>query len=280
MKFGSRNMSFRPLYKSRRTGKFRIWPILIFGAFFLFYYFSNLDTVPITGRSQLVAITEEQENALGFQSFQKVLSQSDVVTQGPEVDFVMSVARQLIPVVKEADFDWDFKVIRSDQANAFALPGGKVAVYTGILPITKNRDGLAAVLGHEIAHAVARHGAERMAQQKLTQWATMAVSMSVGEMGIGKQRMVLGALGIGSQFGMLLPFSRKHESEADKMGLVYMSRACFNPEEAAPLWVRMGEQSKGGQAEFMSTHPAPETRVEQFKEWMPEALKIRAENCS
>ena len=118
-----------------------------------------------------------------------------------------------------------------------------------------------------------------MAQQKLMQWGTMAVSMSVGEMGMGQQRMVLGALGIGSQFGVLLPFSRKHESEADRMGLIYMSRACFNPQEAPPLWVRMGEQSKGRQAEFMSTHPAPETRVEQFKEWMPEALKIRAEHC-
>ena len=279
MRFGSRNMSFKPLYRSRRTGRFRIWPILIFGGFFLFYYFSNLDTVPITGRSQLVDISEEQESALGLQSFQKVLAQSDVLSSGPEVDFVMSVARQLVPVVKEADFEWDFRVIRSDQANAFALPGGKVAVYTGILPIVKNRDGLAAVLGHEIAHAVARHGAERMAQQKLTQWATMAISMSVGDMDIGKQRMVLGALGIGNQFGILLPFSRKHESEADKMGLVYMSRACFNPEEAPPLWVRMGEQSQGRQSEFMSTHPAPETRVEQFKEWMPEALRIRAEHC-
>ncbi len=277
--------AMQPLYRNRRTGKLRLWPLLLFGAFFAYYYFSHQEVVPITGRSQLVDITKEQEVALGLQSFKQVLSQADVLTSGPEVDLVNSVARRLIPVVKEADFDWDFRVIRSDQANAFALPGGKVAVYTGILPIVQNEDGLAAVLGHEIAHAVARHGAERMTQQKLTQWGTMAVSMSVGEMEPGTQRMVLGALGIGSQFGVLLPFSRKHESEADQMGLIYMSRACFNPKEAPKLWARMGahaEQASGGGGrppEFASTHPAAETRIAQFQEWMPEALAIRAEKC-
>lgn len=270
----------RPLYRNGRSGKFRVWPLVLFACFFAFYYLSNQETVPITGRSQLVDMSREQEVALGLQSFREVLSKSRIVSKGPEVEFVRSVASKLIPVVQEVKFDWDFRVIESFQANAFALPGGKVAVYTGILPIVKNEDGLATVLGHEIAHAVARHGAERMAQQKLGQWASLAVSMSVGEMEPGTRRLVHAAFGLGSQFGVMLPFSRKHESEADKMGLIYLARACFDPREAPKVWERMAGHSSGAQPmEFMSTHPSPSTRIAQFKAWMPEALEIRKQHC-
>ena len=149
-----------------------------------------------------------------------------------------------------------------------------------ILPVAANDDGLAVIMGHEIAHAVARHGAERMAQQRLQQLGEVALSMSTSEMDMEKRRMVMGAFGLGSQFGIMLPFSRKHESEADYMGLIYVARACFNPEEAPKLWERMAEASAGrAPAEFMSTHPNPDTRIEQFNGWMEMARQERAKHC-
>ena len=267
------------MVRSGRTGKLRIWPLVIFALFLAFYYVSNQKEVPLTGRSQLVDMTRKQETALGVQSFKQILSQSEVIHSGDAVSMVNRVAQRLIPVVTEAKLDWEFRVIESEQANAFALPGGKVAVYTGLLPVVANDDGLAVVLGHEMAHAVARHGAERLAQQKLMQYGQMAVAVSVGEMERGTQQMVLGALGVGGKFGVLLPFSRKHESEADYMGLIFLARACFNPEEAPKVWQRMSEQAGRTPLEILSTHPSPSTRIEQFQEWMPEAKEIYRTSC-
>lgn len=264
-----------------RSGRLRLWPIILFGLFLAYYYFSNQETVPITGRKQLVDITREQEAALGYQSYQQVLSQEHVLPNGPIVDQVRNIGQRLAKAAADVDpgFEWEFNVIESTQVNAFALPGGKVAVYTGILDVAKNIDGLSAVMGHEIAHAIARHGAERMAYQKLIQWGTMAVSVAFGDMDYTTQRMVMGALGVGSQYGVLLPFSRNHESEADKMGLIFLARACFDPREAPRLWERMTENSMGHPQEFMSTHPSHETRIRQLNNWMPEALRIREESC-
>ncbi|MEM7401207.1 MAG: M48 family metallopeptidase [Pseudomonadota bacterium] len=267
---------------NRRGGAMRLLPIVLFGLYLAYYYFSNQEEVSMTGRSQLVDISREQEKALGLQSYQQLLSQEKVLRSGQAVDLVRDIGYRLAKVIEEdLDFDWEFNVIDSEQANAFALPGGKVAVYTGILPVVENIDGLSAVMGHEIAHAVARHGAERMAHQKLVQYGSMAAGMALGSMDVGTQRMVMGALGMGAQYGVLLPFSRKHESEADYMGLIYTARACFDPREAPKIWVRMGEHHKGqGQpSEFMSTHPSHETRIKQLNEWMPEALEVRREYC-
>jgi predicted Zn-dependent protease len=271
-----------------RGGGLRWWPILLFVLYMGYYWISNQQEVPITGRSQLVDMSREQELALGLQSYQEILSKEQVLTSGPQVEAVRSIGFRLVeaakivaPDVPWEHFEWEFNLVQSDQANAFCLPGGKVAVYTGILPITANANGLAAVMGHEIAHAIARHGAERMATQRLVQIGSMAASMSVGDMDPGTQRMVLGALGVGAQYGVLLPFSRDHESEADKIGLLLSAHACFDPREAPLLWQRMGAAS-GGQApsEFMSTHPSHETRIRQFEQWMPEALAIYQERCA
>jgi predicted Zn-dependent protease len=264
-----------------RSGRLRLWPVLLFGLYFVYYYFSNQETVPLTGRTQLVDMTRQQEAALGLQSYKKILSQSQVVPNGEVVDLVTRIGKRLVKAAADVDpgFKWNFNVIESDQANAFALPGGKVAVYTGILKVTQNEDGLSAVMGHEIAHALARHGAERMAHQKLVQFGTMAAGLAMGEMDSGTQNLIMGALGVGARYGVLLPFSRDHESEADYMGLTFLARACFDPREAPRLWERMGKNSKGTPMEFMSTHPSHETRIELFKEWMPEALRIREENC-
>jgi predicted Zn-dependent protease len=264
-----------------RSGRFRIWPIVLFGAFFLWYWFSHQEEVPLTGRKQLVDLSREQEAALGLQSYQQILSQSQIVQSGSDVDMVREIGRRLAAVAEDPGFEWEFNVIASDQANAFALPGGKVAVYTGLIPVAQNADGLAVVMGHEIAHAIARHGAERIAHEKLAQLGSLAVGTAISDMDVQTQRMVMGALGVGTQFGVLLPFSRSHESEADYMGLIYAARACFDPREAPKLWERM-EQMSGGQqpAEFMSTHPGHETRIQNLNGWMPEALRVRAESCS
>jgi predicted Zn-dependent protease len=150
-----------------------------------------------------------------------------------------------------------------------------------LFPVAENANGLAVVTGHEIAHAIARHGAERIAYQKLVQIGSMAASVALGDMGYQTQRAVMGALGVGAQYGILLPFSRDHESEADYMGLLFVARACFAPTETAKLWERMGQMSQGNQpSEFMSTHPSHETRIKQFEEWMPEALAIHEQHFS
>jgi predicted Zn-dependent protease len=265
---------------NRRGGAIRLLPIVLFGLYLAYYYFSNQHEVPITGRSQLVDISREQEKALGLQSYQQILSDSKVLRSGQSVDLVREIGNRLSKVLDEdPGFDWEFNVIDSDQANAFALPGGKVAVYTGILPIVQNVDGLSAVMGHEIAHAIARHGAERMAHQKLVQYGSMAAGMALGSMDVSTQRMIMGALGMGAQYGVLLPFSRNHESEADYMGLIYTARACFDPREAPKIWERMAEHSQAQPSEFMSTHPSHETRIRQLNEWMPEALEVRAKFC-
>ncbi len=270
----------------RRGGGIRWLPILLFGGYFLYYYFANQSEVPLTGRSQLVDITRDQEMALGFEAYQQVLQTERVVTQGQVPQQVRAIAIRLIEAVRKLDpkadpgFEWDVNVIESPQANAFAMPGGKIAVYTGILPITANVNGLAAVMGHEIAHAIARHGAERMAYQKLVQMGSMAAGMAISDMDPGTQRNVMAALGAGSKFGVLLPFSRDHESEADRMGLMFAAAACFDPTEAPRLWERMAAASKGSPPEFASTHPSHDTRIRQLNEWMPEALKIREQFCT
>ena len=249
--------------------------IIIYGAYF---YFSNQETVPLTGRTQVVDMSRAEEASLGLESYRQILSESQVVPSGQAVDQIREIGRRLAKVSEDPGFKWEFNVIQSEQANAFALPGGKVAVYTGIIPVAKNVDGLAVIMGHEIAHAIARHGAERMAQQKLMNLGQMAAGLSMSDMDISTRRSVMAALGAGAKYGIMLPFSRNHESEADYMGLIYVARACFDPREAPLLWQRMGAASGGqGPSEFMSTHPSSQTRIANFKKWMPEALKIRAE---
>ncbi len=270
-----------------RGGGVRWLPIVLFVLYLGYYWVSNRDEVPMTGRSQLVGMTPEQELSLGLQSYRQILSQERVVSGGPQVDKVRDIgsrlvqaAQRIVPNVEWSNFEWQFNLVDSDQANAFCLPGGKVAVYTGILPITANDNGLAAVMGHEIAHAIARHGAERMAHQRLVQMGSMAAGMSIGDMDPGTQRTVMAAIGAGAQYGVLLPFSRDHESEADHIGLMIAAGACFDPREAPRLWERMAQASGGQQpSEFMSTHPSHGTRIEQLNALMPKAMELYQQNC-
>jgi metalloendopeptidase OMA1, mitochondrial len=251
-----------------------ILPLLIAAVFAIFQYFSaDKVTNPETGRSVRVALSTEQEQALGLQSYREVLSQSEVVSHGPELDLVQRVARRLAAAVGSAggNFDWQVSLIRSPQANAFCLPGGKIAVYTGILPLTRDEEGLAAVMGHEMAHAIARHGSQRLLRTSLAQTVMTGAQFSFSDMDWNQRRMIIGALGAGAQYGVLLPFSRDHETEADEMGVLYMARAGYDPAAAITFWQRMAEAGGSQPPEFASTHPSNESRIRHLREIMPQA---------
>lgn len=251
-----------------------IFPLLLAGAFMLFQYCSSEKvTNPVTGRSARVALSSEQEENLGLQSFREVLSQADVVRSGPEHDLVVKVAERLARATGDdaRDFKWQVSVVRSPQANAFCLPGGKIVVFTGILPYAKTEEGLAAVMGHEMAHAIARHGSQRLLRTSLAQTLLAGASLSMSDMDPQERYTVMAALGAGAQYGVLLPFSREHESEADEMGLIYMARAGYEPGAAISFWERMSEAGGAQPPEFMSTHPSHGTRIEHLRALMPRA---------
>ena len=251
-------------------------PLLLAGLFFAYQYFSSEKFVnPETGRKSHVAMSNREEALLGLQSYQQVLAQSESIDSGQELEMIKRVASRLASATGKAgaDFDWQVLLIRSSQINAFCLPGGKVVVYTGILPITQNEPALATVLGHEMAHATSRHGSQRVLEQNLAQTALTGVAMSLSDMDYDKQRAVMGALGAGTQFGVLMPFSRKHESEADAIGLLYMARAGYDPRESIRFWQRMENAGGAQPPEFLSSHPSHGTRIQQLEAEMPKALE-------
>lgn len=244
------------------------------------------ETNPYTGRSQLLMTSVDQEMQMGAQAYDQIKSDPKMKpSQDPrEIEPVKRVAARIIEAAKRSkygemakQFQWDVTVIKDDKtANAFALPGGKMAVYTGIFPVAKTEAGLAAVMGHEVVHALARHGAERMSQGQLTNAALQVAGAAIGAGGkplLGQATMA--ALGVGAQVGVLLPFSRKHESEADYVGILLAADAGYDPRESIGLWERMAQLSSGrGPGEFLSTHPSHDTRIDQLKSWMPEAMAI------
>jgi predicted Zn-dependent protease len=229
------------------------------------------ETVPITGRSQLNLISPSQEIAMGAQAYQDVLKKGKI-SSDPQVNaLVTRVGRRIAAATGQGDLPWEFTVIDDPKTvNAFALPGGKVAVYTGILPMTRDEDGLAAVLGHEVSHVMARHSAERLSEQLSLQ---VGVSVVGAVLGINPQLTQTGAGLLVNT--LLLPWGRAQESEADHLGLVYMAKAGYDPHASRDLWVRMAAAAKGAQRppQFLSTHPSEETRIQQIEGWMPEALK-------
>jgi predicted Zn-dependent protease len=230
-------------------------------------------TVPITGRSQLILLPEGSELAMGLDAYQQILSKSKVSTDPALNAQVTRVGRRIADATGRTDYQWEFKVLDDKQVNAFCLPGGKIGVYTGMVPMARDDAGLAAVLGHEVSHAIARHSGERVSQQLAAQ-----IGLAAVQVGLSGRDPVVGQLGtlafMGLATGGLLAFSRSQESEADHLGLVYMAKAGYHPSAARDLWVRMGEASKGPRPpEFLSTHPSPETRVQQIEGWIPEALQ-------
>ncbi len=268
--------------------------VLLFAGYAAYYWASNRQVDPYTGEKVLIdgSISIDEEKAMGLQAYEDILSKERAVDPDSQIARqVRDIAERLIAKVPEVEaqmaadsghapnrvwetFEWDVNVIQSDQANAFCLPGGKMAVYTGLMPVAQNADAVAVVMGHEIAHALLRHGAQRMSQQKLGQLGQMAGAMS--GMDPQSQQMMQAAMG----YGYLLPYARKHETEADAVGLMLAAAACFDPQESVPLWERMG-QASGGQAppEFSSTHPNPGTRIQNLQALMPQALEYRKKFC-
>jgi len=281
----------------RRPGLFgnvRWWVLIAFAGYAAYYWFSNRSEDPYTGEKVLIdsSLGVEDEKAMGLQAYQEILSQERPLDPNAQASQqVRAIAQRLIAKVDPVEtalaaehgmqpnhisrsFEWDVNVIPSDQANAFCLPGGKMAVYTGLFPVAQNADAMAVVMGHEIAHALLRHGAQRMAQQKLTQIGQMAGAAS--GMDVQQQQMVMAAMG----YGYLLPYARGHETQADEVGLMLAAAACYDPRAAIPLWERM-EQNSGGQSqpEFSSTHPDPGTRIQNLQALMPKALEYRQRFC-
>jgi predicted Zn-dependent protease len=258
------------------TRHIRWLPLILAALYFGYQYFSSEKFVnPETGRKSHVGMSEQQEAALGMQSYQQVLAQAQAIGSGAELEMVKRVAARLAAATGKAGegLRWQVSLIQDKQVNAFCLPGGEIVVYTGILPVAQNEASLATVLGHEMAHATSRHGSQRVFEQNLAQTAMSGVAMSLSNMDYDKQRAVMGALGAGAQFGVLMPFSRKHESEADEIGLIYMARAAYDPQESIRFWKRMENTGGDQPPEFLSTHPSHGTRIQQLESWMPKALE-------
>jgi metalloendopeptidase OMA1, mitochondrial len=242
------------------------------------------------GRQRVVTMSPEAEAQLGAQAFREVLQKEGpkvLPDNRPIVQTVRSIGLRLAkasedPALRKAihlpdmEFQWEFKVVESNQVNAFCLPGGKVVVYTGIIPVCKTDAGLATVMGHEIGHALARHGAERMAQERMMQVGLTAAATSLGDVSPQQRKAILGMLGAGANVGILLPFSRSHESEADHIGILLMAKAGYDPVEAVAFWQRMEQATSGGKAppEFLSTHPSHGRRIEDLRRWVPDAEKF------
>jgi len=232
------------------------------------------ETVPYTGRSQVQLLPESAELKMGYDSYQAILAKSRV-SRDPALNAqVNRVGQRIAAATGRTDYEWEFKVIEDNQANAFCLPGGKVAVYTGILPVTRDDAGLAAVLGHEVAHALARHGGERVSQTLIVELGLAATQAALSRGDPGTVQQVTALLGAGATVGLLLPWNRTQESEADRVGLILMAKAGYHPSAARDLWVRMSELSGGRQTpEFLSTHPSHATRIRQIEAWIPEAMR-------
>ena len=254
---------------------------------FLIMMTTGCQTNPYTGRWQLMMVPMSQEVRMGVQAYSQVQQDPKMKpsTDPREIEPVKRVAARVIEAAKHSkysdianQFEWEVIVVKDDRTvNAFALPGGKIAVYTGIFPVAKTEAGLAAVMGHEVVHALARHGGERMSQNTLAQTTLQVIGVALGFSGANPllSQAGMAALGVGTQVGVLLPFSRKHESEADYVGVLLAAEAGYDPRESIRLWTRMGEQSGGKEpSEFLSTHPNHDTRIQQLEEWMAEALPI------
>jgi len=256
----------------------------LIAAIWLMLMFQGCAEVPITQRKGLHLVPETELLSMSFQQYNDVLKKSKLSTDTRKVEMVRRVG---IRIAKSAEtfltetgqqdkiknYKWEFNLIEEDKTvNAWVMPGGKAAVYTGILPFTQNETGLAVVLGHEVAHALADHGNERMSEALVANTGGMALSVALSQRPQQTQQLFMKVYGVGANVGFLLPYSRLHESEADRIGLTLMARAGYDPREAIPFWQRMSSQEGQRPPQLLSTHPAPETRVADIKKYLPEAL--------
>jgi predicted Zn-dependent protease len=261
----------------------RLFSCFLIGSVFLVSCTKN----PITGRSQAKLVPEAELQSMAATEYQQFLSSNKVVSSSSNKDaeMVVRVGQRITRAVQDyyrdmgraedlAGYQWEYKLVDSKDVNAWCMPGGKIVVYTGLLPITQNEAALAAVMGHEVSHAIFGHGNERMSQGMIQQGLGAGLSLALANKPAATQNLFNTAFGVGSQVAVLLPFSRKHELEADRYGLIWAAKAGYNPREAVALWQRMESASNGQKPpEFMSTHPSEGRRIEQLEKYMPEALK-------
>jgi predicted Zn-dependent protease len=240
--------------------------------------------VPVTGRSQLHLIPSSEMMAMSAQQYGEFMKQNPPSHDAAGTAQVHRVGTRIQRAVETymqqysdgsriANYNWEFNLVESKEVNAWCMPGGKVVVYSGILPVTKDDAGLAVVMGHEIAHAIAEHGSERMSHQMVAQMGGIALSEALKTKPSETQQLWMTVFGAGAQYGALLPFSRLQESEADRLGLIFMAMAGYDPRTAPVFWQRMAEGKQGAPPEFMSTHPSDATRIQKLNELMPEAMK-------
>ncbi|QKF73106.1 peptidase, M48 family [Aliarcobacter faecis] len=225
-----------------------------------FIFIGCSSKTPYTNRSQMIFVSSSEEMALGEKSYKEALSEAKVITNTTDAKRVKNIGQKIAQVANKPDFKWEFNLIEDNQANAFCLPGGKVVVYTGILKYAKNDDQLATVISHEIAHALARHGAERMSQSMIQQGVGMVGNIVIGTAAPQYQNAFNQAYGLGSNLGIMLPYGRMQESEADEIGIHLMYKAGFNINEAIKFWQNMSEGKSDG-TDFFSTHPNSNTRA-------------------
>lgn len=247
------------------------------GALFGVYYFTHLESVPISGRTRMIDVSPETEMEMGLQAWEEVKAQFGghiLPNSHPQVQLVKKIAQPIIKASGLTQLDWEFMVVDKDIANAFVLPGGKVCVFTGIMKMATDQDELATVLSHEIGHVVARHNAEHWSFARVLFIGGNVIRLFVGDV------VPDALLNYALQFGLQLPFSRKCENEADHIGLLLMSQACYNPEKAAGLWEKFqAKQGDDGEIfKYMSTHPSHSDRVKHIKELLPQAEKVREES--
>jgi predicted Zn-dependent protease len=246
--------------------------------------FISCSTVPLTGRSQLNMIPDSEMLAMSYQQYDEFLKQNPISNNKTNVEMVQQVGINIQHAVEKymaqnnlsnhlEGYNWEFNLVEDSLINAWAMPGGKVVVYTGILSVTQDETGLAVVLGHEIAHAIAEHGNERMSQQLLRQVGAVGLMVAMKDEPVQTQALWLGVYGVGTELGIMMPYSRTHESEADHMGLIFMAMAGYDPNAAPDFWERMAAGKDGEPPEFLSTHPSSQTRINDLRFWVPEAMK-------
>jgi predicted Zn-dependent protease len=252
-------------------------------------FFFDCSTVPVTGRRQLSIVPNSQILPMSYDSYKSVLDSSKMSSNKEQVAMVKRVGEKIQVAVEEfmaqnnasdqlKGYAWEFNLVDENVVNAWCMPGGKVVFYTGILPVCQDEAGIAVVMGHEVAHAIANHGAERMSQGLMQQMGGVALDVALSSKPAETRQMFGMAYGVASNYGAMLPFSRLHESEADKMGLIFMAMAGYDPREAPKFWERMASMSGGGAPpEFMSTHPSHSTRIKDLNDQIPEALKYYKE---
>jgi predicted Zn-dependent protease len=272
-----------------KSCKYQILESRIFGglivALLLFLQLQGCAEVPITHRRGLHLVPETELLSMSLQQYDDVLKKSKLSKDTQKVEMVRRVGNRIAKAAeaflaetgqqdKIKNYKWEFNLIQDDKTvNAWVMPGGKAAVYTGILPYTQDETGLAVVLGHEVAHALADHGNERMSEALLAEMGGMALSVALSTQQEQTKQLFMTVYGAGASVGFLLPYSRLHESEADRIGLTLMARAGYDPREAVPFWERMSKQEgKSSPPQFLSTHPAPQTRIADIKKYLPEAL--------